>query len=952
MVTDSCCWGKTWRRQEPALLQVHRLEHHCLDVLATLDALFARDPGLQSSLVKALLMPDEAAVRLARWCTLLHDAGKVAKAFQAKARIGWMRMRGDVPLPRPLPCAHDMVGFQVMLQFLDDAGDLGNTETAAAARIVIAAGFFHHGRPRTVPDFVDPAQFSERHDMPRFTGLVASADRLVGRPEWPTLEGAIRASWLLTGIVSLVDGLGSAVSDRIMEAGATVPSAWIEDGTLRTVPWRDYLDVVARPQADLIIKDVAETAFAPLPVPPPCGNIEVLAGMAGMPPERFIPSPLQSAACDIPLEGQFVAIIEDVTGSGKTEASAMLVRRAIQAGIAQGGYWGLPTMATANGLYGRFRHIVHFLHGGDPSLVLAHGAKEDVPLFRRALRNVLGEPVIRSSGQSGDDGATCLDWLTEGSHRTLLAHCGVGTIDQALFAGLNSYHCGMRWVGLHRKVLVADEVHAADPGMLEILCKVLRHHAALGGSAIMMSATLPSATRARLLDSFGGGAEWPVHRVALDRVSYPLLTLASAAETSELALATRQDRHGARHQIRRIGSADEAAGRLAEWSRQRRCAVWFRNTVGDAVGAYRDLRRRGVPVLLFHSRFTRARRAEIEQEVLRRFGPVSRRADRAGRILVSTQVAEQSLDIDLDEAVLDLAPADLLLQRLGRRRRHRRDAQGSRLGSGDDGRPEQSVLLLSPDPDDVRAEAWLSAVLPGTAFVYPDTARMWRSAALLLQPSTIPQRMPGLPEDFVVPHLDARPLMEAVYPPDEHALRRLAPAPLRESVDRAWGADRIEKDDALARSFDFTRGYLPEAETIAGAFEDVSAMTATRNGDGGTVYLAVWREGWSWLEPGGMMQSAVPVRFNLRPHASGEQASKEICERRSRDLRERRLGGEEAQRARRELRMLEADRRPCVVAMQSSEPGELSGAAIRPDGREVRLAYDSEHGLREVSTTS
>jgi CRISPR-associated endonuclease/helicase Cas3 len=73
-------------------------------------------------------------------------------------------------------------------------------------------------------------------------------------------------------------------------------------------------------------------------------------------------------------------------------------------------------------------------------------------------------------------------------------------------------------------------------------------------------------------------------------------------------------------------------------------------------------------------------RREREEEVLRKFGKGEKQADGTyanphrplRAVLVATQVIEQSLDLDFDLMVSEIAPVDLLLQRCGRLHRHPR----------------------------------------------------------------------------------------------------------------------------------------------------------------------------------------------------------------------------------------------------------------------------------------
>ena len=89
------------------------------------------------------------------------------------------------------------------------------------------------------------------------------------------------------------------------------------------------------------------------------------------------------------------------------------------------------------------------------------------------------------------------------------------------------------------------------------------------------------------------------------------------------------------------------------------CACVLRNTVARAQGTYGELKRAfgDSCVKLVHSRFIATDRMANDAELLRLLGPDS--SGRPGKlIVVGTQVIEQSLDIDFDVMVTDIAPVD------------------------------------------------------------------------------------------------------------------------------------------------------------------------------------------------------------------------------------------------------------------------------------------------------
>ncbi|MBI3985313.1 MAG: CRISPR-associated helicase Cas3' [Lentisphaerae bacterium] len=624
-------------------------------------------------------------------------------------------------------------------------------------------------------------------------------------------------SWLLAGLVVLADWIGSN-------------TVWFPP-VPEALGLREYWEHVAKPRAAKAVADC-------LVIPPAAGT---KAGMSGLFPGVTVPSPLQEAVEQIELnEGPHLFIIEEATGGGKTEAALVLAQRLMHKGLAEGIYFGLPTMATANAMLERLvdSGVYKSLYApdGTPSVILAHSARNLSETFLRVARRECNE----------DGGDTDL-WLADNRKKSLLAAVGVGTIDQALLAVLPSRHQCLRLLGLARNVLIVDEAHACDAYMHRLLCTLVEFHAALGGSAIVLSATLDAAKRQELAAAFSRGAK--ISCPTIESGAYPLLTALSGAGVMEIPLAPRTETVRTVN-VHLLHSTDAAIVLLMEAAASGRCACWIRNTVQDAVEAFLAIRERTplAAVSLFHARFAMGDRLEAEHEVKRLFGKTSSAAERRGRILIATQVVEQSLDLDFDVLVTDLAPIDRIIQRAGRLHRHTRDAHGNPKAAGGDERGPACLSVLAPDPADSPHKDWYKNSLPHAAWVYPSHGQLWLTARLLRDAAAI--RTPG----------DVRPFVDGVF--GKSALARI-PASLQRAESRQQGENMARSNVAAINTLKRESGYT---RTLNQWVDDTAARTRLDD-ETITVRLARWRGvevvPWSDSETNAWFLSDVNVRRSL-----------------------------------------------------------------------------------------
>jgi CRISPR-associated endonuclease/helicase Cas3 len=676
------CWAKTDRDGNPAL----GVWEHCLNVGSVAAALFSRLPDpLRPFAIHGL-------ITLAAG----HDIGKIAAGFQVKCRShvasldltakelrNWIEADGN----------HAKISQAILgkLAFLGD-----NT----LAQWTIPAGG-HHGcfpepsraRPNIPTEFVLPEFESAREEL--LEKLISHFGPL------PTLA-CFNKDHLLwaTGFITLADWLGS---NEDLYPLAKTPANW-------------------RAEPDLTKSaETARSAIEALKL----GSGKPVGGQTfgdlfqSVDGNNFNPNSLQRtliAAATAP--GLY--IVEAPMGEGKTEAALAAAYQLWRLGHHHGLYFGLPTQLTSERIHVRLQAFLDRAITDDGAkLTLVHGSawlKDDQRILDVS-------PTARDPDpDKAEPGA--LDarrWFTS-RRRPLLAPFGVGTIDQALMATMPLKHAGLRLFALSGKVIVLDEVHSFDPYTSELIDALVARLLNLGCSVIILSATLTNQRRQDLLKKAGA-----TEVVQAD--VYPLLSVAHCGDETAHSIRFEADPKMYRTVTieTRDPDSDEVFFDAVAAAEVGAAVLIVRNTVALAQQTYEQLKsicREGVEVGLLHSRFTPQDREAIEKNWLGRFGKNC--SDRGRCILVATQIVEQSIDIDADLLFSDLAPSDLLIQRIGRLHRHK---ENEALRPASTATPK--LILIDPLTGCESEEKNIAEKLAPHSFIYPPysllrTSARWR----------------------------------------------------------------------------------------------------------------------------------------------------------------------------------------------------------------------------------
>jgi len=720
-------WGKA-KTADAGVLSWHLLPYHCLDVAAVGVEYLNQNTKLCDFFCDRLACNQQQFLNWAGLLLSLHDLGKFSEAFQAQKPDLFLLLQQRAPLPeKQYQERHDSLGQWLWRDWFSEQVSvkkwlgLSSQTTMTGMDYWLRSVTGHHGQPPKVENIAGASDdFFTKADKKSVLSFFESiygiflseGDESILTKHFPEEFEHIsqELSWWFAGVVVLADWIGSNTDYFPYQKNE--------------IELAEYWGV-AREQAR---KALLQSGVLPI-------TIKKNLKFNDLFPKIVTPTPLQEWSNKVKISnGPQIYLLEDMTGAGKTEAALMLAYRLMVAGNASGFYVALPTMATANAMYERIANIYGLLFAGNSNLALVHGSRELVDKF---ASTIIPKSKSERDDTQDDETATarCAAWLADHNKRALLAQAGVGTIDQILLGVLHSKHQSLRLLGLFQKVLIVDEVHACDSYMQGVLEVLLEFHARAGGSAILVSATLPNKMKQTLLKSYARGCNQICPTIT--QTAYPLATSWKCYEPTivceqPIAIRTEVSRQV---RVEYLCERSDLEAKIENVLASGMCVCWIRNTVSDAMDAYGVLSKKisRDNISLFHARFTLHDRLQKEDVIKELFGPASTAVKRAGKLVIATQVIEQSLDVDFDLVVSDLAPIDRIIQRAGRLRRHVRDKQGNRIldCGAKDQRGSAVLFVYGPAWDENPKPTWFKQQLPKAAAVYSDHAQLWLTAKAL-----------------------------------------------------------------------------------------------------------------------------------------------------------------------------------------------------------------------------
>ncbi|MEU9737177.1 CRISPR-associated helicase Cas3' [Streptomyces sp. NPDC048002] len=731
---DADGWLPLWRHMEDAAAVAGMLWDRWLPA------------SVRALIGEALPGGEEDGRALAVWLAGVHDVGKATPAFACQVPLlaDAMRDRGLAMASREAMgrdrglAPHGLAGQVLLGEWLEDRYGWAG---ARCGQFTVAVGG-HHGLP---PEHGQIKALYQHDELLRTPG--PSRERWLGVQR--ELLDACAARFDVGGRLAGWRTVVLPQPVQVLLTAVVIVSDWIASNP----DLFPYFPDAAGCGDEERLSAAWQGLDLPVPWQPeaPGGDVHALFRARFGLPEGAQPRPVQEAAVALAreLDAPGLMVLEAPMGEGKTEAALAVAEVFASRSGAGGVFFALPTMATGNAMFPRLLDWLERLPAPDGARYSVHLAHSKAALNDEYVELMAGGGRVAAVDQDGAAAGAGPElvvhaWL-HGRKKAMLSSFVAGTIDQLLFAGLKSRHLALRHLAVAGKGVVIDEAHAYDTYMNVYLDRVLSWLGAYRVPVVVLSATLPASRRRELLEAYSGTPA-PLSLEEAGCGSYPLLTAVAPGGQP----VVRFPQASARATDVQVEALADDVGLLADRLESELagggCALVVRNTVKRVLETARELRRRfgDDDVTVAHSCFVDLDRAEKDRSLLERFGPPGERTKRPARrhIVVASQVAEQSLDVDFDLLVSDLCPVDLLLQRMGRLHRHQR-------GPGQSLRPErlrQARCLLTgadwttPVPTPVR----------GSLAVYGRYALLRSAAVLLAHLEGGPARPVRLPADINV----------------------------------------------------------------------------------------------------------------------------------------------------------------------------------------------------------
>ncbi|WP_347985726.1 CRISPR-associated helicase/endonuclease Cas3 [Methylomonas sp. AM2-LC] len=796
-------WGKAHADQEqgPAY---HLLPYHCLDVAAVADVWWKQSFNIRRSFIGIAGLNEKQARAWLLFFVTLHDYGKFDLRFQRKAPEVWEVVNTEVSsMPIQLnglsikEYYHGPAGLYWFYQDLKERFSSGegdfcfdDNEDWLAWYSWLAPVVGHHGAipqdyekdnlkyslhsaSQQILDTLKEAR-QQWLKVVELLFLVPAELSLNDTPPLLTVtKNSQTSATMLAGFCSICDWLGSSARFFYDDQSCDDLSKWYKSRL-----------------------DIAKTTLQEAGVISQIRSYQTIDKLLN----GNSPRQVQCLVEDLPkIPG--LTLIEASTGSGKTETALAYAWQLLALGLADSIVFALPTQATANAMLKRLEMAAPLLFDNQTNVVLAHGRAKYEQNFID-----LKQACQPHTAQGYEEAwVQCGNWLAQSRKRVFLGQIGVCTVDQVLVSVLPVKHKFVRGFGIGRSVLIIDEVHAYDSYMYGLLDAVLEQQRLAGGSAILLSATLPFQQKAQLAESWGS-------KLVTPNKNYPLITHCSLGQTATfdlLALREQQPKPTSvqveliktPHLLPDVDFIQHLLDAVVLGAQV--CLVC--NIVAVAQQLYQqvsviieqDDRFSEDQLLLFHSRFIFADRQQKERTVLNLFGaePAPADARSKGHLLIATQVVEQSLDLDFDWMVTQLCPVDLLFQRMGRLHRHLRN------------RPEHYknpvCTVLLPTENDYELHE----------LIYGNSRVLWRTQQCLQQAEQKTESQVSFPDAY-------RDWIELVY--SEEAWAEDEP----DWVQKSYEAYEIDRDASQMTARQLITSNMNE---LSDNDSHVSALT--RDGD-------------------------------------------------------------------------------------------------------------------------